>query len=110
MPLDDGKLRDIMDEMHKTLMKKNALYEDAVFEFGELGILIRAYDKVKRLRALLERGAVPLIEQGIVKDIEEWKARLEDAWLDLAGYALLGLYYRRNRRVLTATHQSKQQY
>ena len=25
MPLDDGKLRDIMDEMHKTLMKKNCL-------------------------------------------------------------------------------------
>jgi len=52
-----------------------------IAQFGEFGCLVRASDKVQRLKNLLDKGegnAVP----GEV---------LRDSWLDLIGYGLIGL-------------------
>jgi len=94
MPLDEDKLDELLEGIKQTLMKKNALYGDAVFEFGEHGILIRAYDKAKRLMTLLGNRSW-VLQQQLIANGEEYEAMLDDAWLDLAGYAVLALYFRR---------------
>jgi len=97
MPLDENRLVELMVELRKTLMRKNALYRDAVFSFGEYGILVRAWDKIVRLRTLLElEGASEAAPAGVPREAVE--KSLDDAWRDLAGYAVLGLYYRRHVR------------
>ena len=53
--------------------------------FGELGILVRMSDKFARLQtAIQEKRAFEVDDES-----------LEDTYLDLANYALLGLCYRR---------------
>lgn len=54
-----------------------------ILDFGEMGLLVRANDKMARLRNLYRSGADPNNES------------VEDSWTDLAGYALLALMYMR---------------
>lgn len=49
-------------------------------DFGEMGCLIRANDKIQRLRRHYMGKNVSLDDESI-----------EDTWLDLMGYALMGL-------------------
>lgn len=51
--------------------------------FGELGVLIRLNDKFQRLKNLLTSGKSPRNET------------IEDTWIDLANYAMIGLAVRR---------------
>lgn len=58
-----------------------------IAEYGELGCLIRATDKIKRLRNIVYKGiGNPLSDETI-----------EDTWLDLLGYAAMGLMCRRGQ-------------
>lgn len=98
MPLDENRLVDLMVELRKTLMRKNALYRDAVFSFGEYGILVRAWDKIVRLRTLLEALEASDDPAEVPVPRDEIEKSIDDAWKDLAGYAVLGLYYRRHVR------------
>lgn len=52
--------------------------------FGEYGVLVRVWDKVARLRNLIGNRS-PKNES------------LEDSWLDLANYAIIGLLCRQNK-------------
>ena len=66
----------ICDEIAKLLdAKRNDYGTDNIKKFGSLGCLIRASDKVERLITLRDKPA----------------NHKEDTWLDLAGYAVLGL-------------------
>lgn len=53
--------------------------------FGELGVLVRLNDKVERLKNLIYRGKS--------NDLEA----VEDTWLDVIGYGLIGLMIHRGR-------------
>lgn len=70
--------REIANEIVDLICKKQADYgHQNILAFGELGILVRANDKMARLRNLQGK-------EGITEP------RL-DAWRDLAGYALIAL-------------------
>lgn len=49
-----------------------------IADFGAAGVLVRANDKIQRLRNLLERGA------------EAKHEAVADSWLDLANYGIIG--------------------
>lgn len=70
--------------MAHLLTRKRRMYGETNLDlFGSMGILIRASDKVYRLKSLMEDPHSP-IDAG---------DSYEDAWRDLIGYAMLGLYY-----------------
>lgn len=62
-----------------TLIKKQKDYGHENIRWGgKIGVLIRAHDKMARIKNLLDSGRAPTNEP------------LVDSWLDLAGYAILG--------------------
>ena len=75
-----------------------------ILAFGEFGVLVRASDKLERLKNLSKKGAlkVPIFEEcphcgeimatGEMKPLHE---ATEDTWMDLAGYSLIALMLRR---------------
>lgn len=76
----------ILSEMRAVMIRKQRDYGSGnIAAFGELGVLVRAHDKLARLRHLLweRRGQAPENEP------------VEDSWLDLANYGLIGLMCRR---------------
>lgn len=74
----------LLAEMRRVLLAKQADYGPGnIAKFGELGVLVRASDKVERLTNLLQSGREPNHES------------LDDSWLDLANYGLIGLLVRR---------------
>ena len=74
----------LLAEMRRVLLAKQADYGPGnIAKFGELGVLVRASDKVERLTNLLQSGREPNHES------------LDDSWLDLANYGLIGLMVRR---------------
>lgn len=55
-----------------------------ILAFGEEGVLVRTSDKWERLKHLYSKRS----GEGLVEP-------LEDAWMDLAGYAIIALMLRR---------------
>lgn len=75
--------QEIANEIVQLLIKKQRDYgHENINAFGELGILVRANDKIARLRNLYKKESVE-------------NESTEDSWLDLAGYAILALMVRR---------------
>lgn len=75
-------LIDVFEEYFELWQKKQASYGSGnIAAFGELGCLIRGYDKIQRLRKALYDGQENTLED----------EKLEDTWLDLLGYAAMGL-------------------
>ena len=65
------------------MVRKNAAYgANNITAFGELGVLVRASDKLERLKTLTAAGTDP-----------EWET-VEDTWRDLMNYALIALMLR----------------
>lgn len=68
----------------QTLDRKQRDYGSSnIAAFGEYGVMVRVWDKVSRLRNLLQNVKDPANES------------VEDTWLDLANYAIIGLLCRR---------------
>lgn len=68
----------------QTLDRKQRDYGSSnIAAFGEYGVMVRVWDKVSRLRNLLQNVKDPANES------------VEDTWLDLANYAIIGLMCRR---------------
>jgi hypothetical protein len=66
------------------LDKKQLDYGSAnISDFGEYGVLVRANDKVARLKNLLTNVASPQNES------------IEDSWLDLSNYSIIAVLCRR---------------
>lgn len=68
------------DQLASILFQKNTDYGNAIAETGKAGCEVRLYDKLKRLRNLIENG-----ENAVVGE------PLTDAFWDAAGYSILWL-------------------
>lgn len=68
------------DLVVRTICQKQHDYgHDNILWAGEDGLLVRMHDKTARIRNLMSRGDVAANES------------LEDSWLDVVGYALIGI-------------------
>lgn len=77
--------REVARELIDLLIAKQHDYGHSnILDFGEFGVLVRANDKIARLKNLLKGGTVPLNES------------IEDSWGDLANYAIIALMVRRD--------------
>ena len=82
MPEFYERVQNAHQEMGTTLCKKRESYgPHNLTRFGNLGIVVRASDKVERLSTLVQSGS----------DRSPDGDSLRDAWMDLLGYATLGL-------------------
>lgn len=80
---EDG-LDDVLAELRSLIIAKQHDYGHGnILAFGEKGVLVRANDKVARLKHLLwDRPGEPANES------------IRDSWRDLAGYAIIALMLR----------------
>ena len=73
----------VLNDLRQVLLKKQADYGyQNITDFGEYGCLVRANDKISRLKNLGKKVA-PNFES------------IEDSWVDLANYAIIALMLRR---------------
>jgi len=91
MSLDRKELYEIVDQVVEMLVEKNRLYGDSYYklrnEYGKVSFLIRLTDKFNRLKALNK----------LKKEDEEIDM---DTVIDIIGYCVLELYYRRMKKRL----------
>lgn len=84
----EKELREIAEDIIRTVVKKNADYGNSYFElreeFGRVAFVIRLVDKVSRLKTLTGR------EPEVVEESEL------DTIRDIVGYCLLELLYRKH--------------
>ena len=74
----------IVDEIAALVISKQRDYgHENINVHGELGIEVRVHDKAARLHNLYWQGGGPENES------------VEDTWMDIGGYAILGLMKRR---------------
>ena len=80
-------LDEILKEIRELLIRKNEKYgNNNISIFGERGVVVRSSDKAQRL--------IQLVWIGVAEPEDE---TIEDTWLDLAGYAVIGLMVRRGK-------------
>lgn len=72
-----AELRDLM------LSKQRDYGRENILDFGELGVLVRANDKIARLKNLTRAGREPRNEP------------IDDSWRDFANYGIIGILVRR---------------
>jgi hypothetical protein len=77
-------LRIAVDNIQVMDSKQRDYGSNNIAAFGEYGVLVRTWDKVSRLKNLLQNNNEPKHES------------IEDSWLDLANYAIIGVLCRRN--------------
>lgn len=74
----------VLAEMRAVMISKQADYGPGnIAAFGELGVLVRASDKLERLKHLITGNRTPNHES------------IDDAWLDLANYGIIAQMVRR---------------
>ena len=74
----------IWKEQRELIIRKQRDYgSNNISVFGELGVLVRTWDKVERLKTLLTAGKEPENES------------VDDSWKDVMNYALIALLVRR---------------
>lgn len=79
----DEAFQEVCEEMIKVFIAKHKDYgKDNILDTGELGILFRSNDKLRRLQNLLTAGNNPKNES------------LDDSWMDIAVYAVIALLVR----------------
>lgn len=78
-------IKDICDQLIILLNNKSNLYGDGLFDYHELGLLIRMNDKFRRLRNIYENI-------NNISEKDKNKITL-NALLDIIGYALLWIDY-----------------
>lgn len=86
----EGRFEDevipILNEIGILLVKKRKDYGPGnIPRFGEKGVVVRLYDKAERLASLVWDGKAPNFES------------VEDTWMDVIGYGVLGLLEHRRR-------------
>jgi hypothetical protein len=81
----EKEMATLLVDLFETFKKKQACYgKGNIAKFGELGTLVRAYDKIERLYNLVYQQ----------KDNKIPEETIADTWLDLADYALIALLVR----------------
>ena len=75
----------LLVNLFETFKRKQACYgKGNISKFGELGTLVRSYDKIERLYNLVYKQ----------RDNKMPEETIDDTWLDLADYALIALLVR----------------
>ena len=89
--------RTIIEEMYKTHLDKNADYSPAnILGVGEIGIVVRMWDKMTRLMNLLGfRINVEFI--GYEAPKEPHNESISDTYNDMSIYAIIGQLYREGK-------------
>jgi len=76
----DDAFAEVCDEMLKTFISKHKDYgKDNILDTGELGIVFRINDKLRRLQNLHQSGKAPSNET------------IKDTWIDIGVYAVIAL-------------------
>ncbi len=82
----DEAFEAVLQEMLQTFIKKNKDYgKGNILDTGEIGILFRINDKVRRLQNLITKDKTPENES------------LEETWRDIAVYAAIAIILRRGQ-------------
>lgn len=80
----DEAFEQVLQEMLLTFIKKHKDYgKDNILDTGELGILFRINDKIRRIQNLVTEDKAPKNET------------IEDNWLDIAVYAAIAIILKR---------------
>jgi len=96
-PNQSARFREILDEMYLTHLDKNADYSPAnVLGVGELGIVVRLWDKMTRLMNLLG-FEVQVKFVGYHGPKEAKNESITDTYMDMSVYAIIGRLYREGR-------------
>lgn len=75
-----------MQDMHSLLVRKQRDYGPMnIMEFGHIGIIIRMFDKVARLRNLVSKGEDVLSSNSVINET------FVDTLMDIIGYCTIGL-------------------
>lgn len=82
----DEAFAEINEDLLKTFIQKHKDYgKGNILDTGELGIVFRINDKLRRLQNLQENGKKPSNEA------------IEDTWTDIAVYAIIALLVRNGK-------------
>ena len=86
--------REIIEKMYQVHLDKNADYSPAnVLGVGEIGLVVRLWDKMTRLMNLLGfRINVEFV--GYVGEKDAKNESIEDTYLDMSVYSIIALLYR----------------
>jgi hypothetical protein len=70
----------VVSDMFTTFKLKQASYGSAnIGDFGEIGVLIRSYDKIQRLKRMVWEQRINTISD----------ESIQDTWQDLGNYAII---------------------
>lgn len=73
----------VLEDLLKVFIRKHKDYgKDNILDTGELGIVFRVNDKVRRLQNLLASGKKPENES------------INDTWIDIAVYSIIAILHR----------------
>lgn len=96
-PNQAARFREIVDEMYETHLDKNADYSPAnVLGVGEIGIVVRLWDKMTRLLNLLG-FEVDVRFVGYRGPKEAKNESITDTYMDMSVYAIIGRLYREGK-------------
>jgi len=81
-------MRDITNKIVDMIENKNKIYGESILSHREFGIYVRMCDKFRRIQNIIDRYEVKYPEY-----TNEELDVINDALMDIIGYALLWLYY-----------------
>lgn len=82
----DQAFAHIAQQLLATFIRKHKDYgKDNILDTGELGIIFRVNDKVKRLQHLISNQSQPANES------------IEETWIDIAVYAVIAILLRKGQ-------------
>ncbi len=89
--------RDIIEQMYQVHLDKNADYSAAnILGTGEIGIIVRMWDKMARLLNLLGFD-IEVKFTGYRAPQEAKNESIDDTFMDMAVYSIIGLLYREGK-------------
>ena len=96
-PNQSARFKEIVEEMYQVHLDKNADYSPAnVLGMGELGVIVRMWDKMTRLMNLLGfEVKVEFVQYTGPK--EAVNESVEDSYRDMSVYAVIGRLYREGK-------------
>lgn len=81
---------DVLKNVREVLIARQRKYgSENINEFGEMGVVVRLMDKAKRLKRWY-------FEPSDIARSSSPDETIDDTWIDLAGYASIGLMLRRD--------------
>ena len=87
--------REVIEEMYSLHLRKNADYSPLNLQgTGDLGVVVRAWDKMSRLMSLTG-FRLTANYHGFEGGKEPSNESVDDSWIDLANYAVIALLMRR---------------